>query len=224
MSNVRVSLYDAVGVDSEKSTWFIGHVGMSLDEVDFTKGTPLQLRMVDMGPPLGTPESSTPEKVDVVGTAKLSSDEVSMINTFICEVIYEYKSLKPGRMDQYVVRPHFVQGNDDFSARRFSCAGFVFECYLQLEIRLVDTDALLLVDQEKLELVYPLLPRILVNREWRDHVGLAEDGPWPVLLPGYLFHSLNRDAEAIRQVPYKPQAGDECFPRRETEQPAKADS
>jgi hypothetical protein len=222
-SDGKVRAYDAVGVDSDSSKWFIRHVGMSLEEVVFAKGRPLQLRMVDMGPPLGTPESACPKNVDVVGVANLSSDDASIINTFICEQIEEYKSLKSRRKDQYVVCPHFVKGDSGVSARRYSCAGFVFECYLDLGIILVDLDALPLVDDSTLETAYPVLPLILKDPVWRIHVGLIDDGPWPVLLPGYLFHSLSRGSDQIRQTAYQPQPGDECFPRLETAPPTKAE-
>jgi len=219
-SDGNVGVYDAVGIDSEKGKWFIRHVGMSLEEVDFVKGKPLQLRMVDMGPPLGLPESASPQNVDVVGNANLSSDDASIINTFICEQIEEYKSLKSGRKEQYVVLPHFVKSDSRVSARRYSCAGFVFECYMDLGITLVDVDALPNVDESILSIVYPLLPRILKDREWRLHVGLAEDGPWQVLLPGYLFHSLSRGADQIRQATYQPKPGDKCFPIIESTDPS----
>jgi hypothetical protein len=224
ISDGKIGVYGAVGVDSASSKWFIRHVGMSLEEADFANGKPLQLRMVDMGPPLGTPESSSPENVDVVGTATLTSDDASIINTFICEQIDEYKSLKTTRKKQYVVCPHFVKGDGLVSARRYSCAGFVFECYFDLGISLVDIDALPHVDESTLAMVYPLLPRILEDPEWRLDVGLAEDGPWPVLLPGYLFHSLNRGADRIRQAPYQPSPGDECFPRLESIDPSDANA
>jgi hypothetical protein len=221
--NGKVGVYDAVGIDSEKSKWFIRHVGMSLEEVDFAKGKQLQLRMVDMGPPLGPPELAGLMNVDVIGNANLSSDDISIINSFICEQIEEYKSLKSGRKGQYVVLPHFVKGDGDVSARRYSCAGFVFECYLDLGIILVDVDALPPVDESILSIVYPFLPRILEVHELRLHYGLSEDGPWPVLLPGYLFHSLSRGSDQIRQAAYQPQPGDECFPRLETAPPTKAE-
>ncbi len=223
-SNGKVGVYDAVGIDSENSKWFIRHVGMSLDELDFTRGQELKLRMVDMEPPLVAPESSNPKQVDVVGTATLSSDDASIINTFICEQLEEYKSLKTAPHEQYIVHPHYVKGNQAVSARRYSCAGFVYECYLDTDITLVDVDALPLVDEKTLSLVYPLLPRVLANPKLRAMAGLGSDGPWPVLLPGYLFHSLSRGADQIRQAAYQPQLGDECFPRLETSNRTKAES
>jgi len=221
-SDGNVGVYDAVGIDSEKGKWFIRHVGMSLDEVDFARGRSLQLRMVHMGPPLVAPESSSPKNVDVVGSANLSSDDVSIINTFICEQIEEYESLKVGRKDQYVVHPHFVKGDGDVAAKRYSCAGFVFECYLDIGITLVEIDSLPLIEESILSLVYPLLPRVLADTDWRKQVGLAEDGPWPILLPGYIFHSLNRGVDRLRQLAYQPKPGDECFPRLDSKGPSNA--
>lgn len=223
-SNGKVGFYDAVGIDSDKSKWFIRHVGMSLEQVDFAQGKLLQLRMVDMEPPLVDPASSKTKQVDVVGTATLSSDDVSIMNTFICEQLEEYESLKTASHEQYIVHPHYVKGDGTISARRYSCAGFVYECYLDTGLTLVDVNALPPVDEKTLILVYPILPRILSNPKLRASVGLAANGPWPVLLPGYLFHSLSRGADHIRQAAYQPKPGDECFPRLESAQPTKAKS
>ena len=217
-SSGKVGVYDAVGIDSEQAKWFVRHVGLSLEELEFTRGQDLKLRMVDMEPPLVAPESSNPKQVDVVGTATLSSDDTSIINTFICEQLDEYESLKTAPHEQYVVHPHFVKGNQAVSARRYSCAGFVHECYLDIDITLVDVGSLPLIGAETLAVVYPHLLRVLANPRLRAMAGLGSDGPWPVLLPGYLFHSLSRGADQIRQVAYQPQSGDECFPRLETAQ------
>jgi hypothetical protein len=42
-------------------------------------------------------------------------------------------------------------------------------------------------------------------------LGLRGPGPWPVMLCGYLFHAVKRDAAAIRRSPYTPRPGDEVF-------------
>jgi hypothetical protein len=224
MSNGKVRVYDAVGIDSESSKWFIRHVGMSLEEVDFAEGKPLQLRMVDMGPPLVGPSESKPKAIDVVGGAALSADDASIVNTFICEQINEYESLNAAPQKQYVVHPHFVNGDGVVSARRYSCAGFVYECYLDVGITLVELESLPMIDEKTLTLAYPLLPRILASPQLREMVGLTDESPWPVLLPGYLFHSLNRTPDEIRRAPYQTHPGDKCFPRREPGQSANADA
>ncbi|MBL8888646.1 MAG: hypothetical protein JNL67_01625 [Planctomycetaceae bacterium] len=190
---------------------------MSLEERVFSKGDAIALRMVDMQPPLIAPESAEPTPVDVVGTANLSADDASIINTFICEQIEEYESLKTAPLKQYHVHPHFIKGNGEMSARRYSCAGFVFEAYLDVGLTLVDVSSLPGVALDSLKLAYPDdLHPVLDNPKLRSRAGLSGDGPWPVLLPGYLFHSLSRDASLIRQSPYEAQTGDECFPRRES--------
>jgi len=224
ISNGRVRLYDAVGVDSEKCDWFVRHVGLSLDEVKFAKGESLQVRMVDMGPPLVDPKTSESKSVDVVGTAELSADDASIIATFICEQQYEYESLKANKFDQYYVFPHFVERVSKDTVRRYSCAGFVYECYKDVDITLVDIMTVPSVSIEPLKMAFPDQQRNLDRPERRKKFGLTEDGPWPVLLPGYLFHSLNRDADEIRRAPYQVKPGDECFPRRESAELAKVDT
>ena len=170
--------------------------------------------MVDMKPPLITPETAEPSPVDVVGTASLSADDASIINTFICEQSEEYESQKTAWLKQYHVHPHFIRGNGEMSARRYSCAGFVFEAYLDVGLTLVDVSSLPEVELDSLKLAYPdELHPLLDNLKQRSKTGLSGDGPWPVLLPGYLFHSLNREPDEIRHTPYQPKRGDECFPR-----------
>lgn len=222
-SNGKVRVYDAVGVDSEQCKWFIRHVGLSLDDMMFTKGNSLSVRIVDMGPPLASLDSAKPTSVDVVGTADLSADDVSAIYTFICEQLNEYQSLNGKKLDQYYVHPHLVKGDGEASANRYSCAGFVYECYLDIGITLVDLSSVPAVTAEPLKLAFPDQRRNLDRPERRGLVGLSGEGPWPVLLPGYLFHSLSRGSDQIRQAAYQPQPGDECFPRLETARPAKAE-
>lgn len=223
-SKGKVGVYDIVGIDSEHCDWFIRHVGMSLDEMMFTKGNPLSVRIVDMGPPLASLDSAKPTSVDVVGTADLSADDVSAIYAFICEQLNEYQSLQVKKRAQYYVYPHFVKGDGKTSANRYSCAGFVYECYLNIGITLVDLASVPTVTAEPLKLAFPDQRRNLDRPERREMAGLSGEGPWPVLLPGYLFHSLGRGSDQIRQAAYQPKPGDECFPRRETEQPATAES
>jgi hypothetical protein len=45
---------------------------------------------------------------------------------------------------------------------------------------------------------------LLDRSEFRESFGLEGDGGWPVLLCGYLFHALDREADVIRREPYTP--------------------
>jgi hypothetical protein len=50
-----------------------------------------------------------------------------------------------------------------------------------------------------------------------DTLGLKGAGPWPVLLCGYLFHSLARTADEIREQPYSPTIDDRFFTHEDQE-------
>ena len=89
--------------------------------------------------------------------------------------------------------------------RRFSCTGLAVECYLSVDIRLVNIDHLPPVDVETLIPAYGSIVKDQRLRE-RLKIGLDGSGPWPVLLPGYLFHSLARHESEIRTEPYSPQS------------------
>ena len=95
--------------------------------------------------------------------------------------------------------------------RRFSCVGFVIEAYRAAGIDLLITDEndLPLISYQELRRVYPLLGRLATNR--RKQFGIVGDGPFRIVLPGYLFHSLTRTYGVIRRKPYKPRSGDEQF-------------
>lgn len=48
----------------------------------------------------------------------------------------------------------------------------------------------------------------------RETYGIPGDGPWPVVLAGYVINSLDRSEEDIRRDPHAARAGDEYFPSR----------
>jgi hypothetical protein len=115
--------------------------------------------------------------------------------------------VQPAAVDKKTGNPRFW---------RFSCVGLVLECYRHgAKINLLDWES-------------PRFPRIHL-RDFKDaygedmilaprnlaKVGLSGQGPWPIALPGYLFHALhNRTAAAIRsEPPYLPTSTNETrFP------------
>src|SRR6185437_15528756 len=109
--------------------------------------------------------------------------------------------------------------------QRFSCGGFVIEAYRFAGIDLLTTDAGSLppVGVELLRLAYPDQHRTLDNPRLRTSLGLEGDGPWPIVLSGYLLHSLARAEAGIRSGPYHPQPGDEYFPARPPHPPGQED-
>jgi hypothetical protein len=208
-----VRQFDAVGTHSAHFDRFVCHVGLALDDVFVNAGESFDVRTIDMEPPLPPQDPANVMRMDVFGAADLTQDDRAMIRAFIDGVRNEYAvndALEPS--DQYCVQPHFVEAHPDESVRRFSCAGFVYECYRELGIVLVDLDRVPCVGVELLKLAYPRFARSLDSSAFRKRIGLSDGGPWPVLLPGYLFHSLKRGPTICRSGPYQANSGDELFP------------
>lgn len=81
---------------------------------------------------------------------------------------------------------------------KFSCAGFVERCYRDVGgIQLVvDEECLPLVELDMLKRIWPdefnnprLNNPIVQTRVLRSY-GLEDNGPWPILMPAYLFHAI----------------------------------
>ena len=111
--------------------------------------------------------------------------------------------------------PHakpFTEEDGRYARMRFSCAGFVLEAYRKARIRFLDSKALPPVDKEIIRSCYPLQIRLMEDGKISpEDLGLEGAGPWPVLLCGYLFHALNRDAGTVRSGPYVPSIADSRF-------------
>ncbi len=217
-STLSLSLFDVVGQDGAE-LGFIGHAGLaeSTGSENATK-----IPVLDMGPPLHGHGASGHVKADVVGSAALTDDEVQKIRTFVDRHANEHlvfsqfsrSELIQASAQMYCIRPHVspLYENDGRYARtRFSCAGFVLEAYNKARIRLLDVNALPMVEMAVLALAYPQTRLIGSGRISADALGLGGSGPWPVLLCGYLFHALNRDVDVIRHQTYAPSAADRYF-------------
>lgn len=80
--------------------------------------------------------------------------------------------------------------------RRFSCVGLVARCYAEgADISLIDELQLPRVTKETIKSVWNAGPLAMAS------VGVMGDGPWQILLPGYLFHSLERSDARVPFVP-----------------------
>ena len=221
-----LSRYDVVGEDGAVPMC-VRHVGLaSNDGSDVRKGDDVAVH--HMGPP---PARDGTVSVDVVGTATLTVDNVNDIKTYVDEHLGECGSqerlqkIDPRRT--YVIRPYSkpLKGkNGTTVCMRFSCAGFILEAYRIAGIILLDTDEENLppVERSTLEKIYPELSEswfVEWNREYEwglNENEANEEGKepsWPVVLPGYIFHALNRDVTEIRREVYKARLGDEAFPR-----------
>ncbi|HLJ95889.1 MAG TPA: hypothetical protein VKU02_22125 [Gemmataceae bacterium] len=98
----------------------------------------------------------------------------------------------------------------------FSCAGFAVWCFekatgTQL---LVDDDALPPVPLEAILEPYELdsLETQHLLQELQK-MNLSHPGPWKIVLPGYLIHSLSRPTTQVHNVPYTPAIDDAYYPK-----------
>ena len=214
---VDVSPYDVLGLDVPDVPSFIGHVclaaearvGLSADD---------QLRVTDMQPPMV--QARGPVQVHAHGIVPLTPREAGVIQEFIDRTENEYQSTNLGGFHQYAVLPHCVCVTDENGmvvARKYSCGGFVLEAYRFAGIDLLDTEGTSLppVSLEILHQAYSheLQRHVLDTPRLRERfLGLTGDGPWPIVLPGYLLNALSRIETEIRAGTYRARPGDEYFP------------
>lgn len=59
----------------------------------------------------------------------------------------------------------------------------------------------------------PVLLAALNDPAKRVQIGIGNGTSWPIIMVGYLLHSLSRERDAIRLTPNRPIAGEEYFPR-----------
>ncbi len=92
----------------------------------------------------------------------------------------------------------------------------MIEAYGFAGVRLIETnlDSLPRVDLETLKTQFPHVATHLSQPNFRERLGIAGDGPWPVVLAGYVLGALNRSETEIRASRYQPMGGDEYFPSR----------
>ncbi len=218
-SDIRLALYDVVGEDGDIAT-FIKHVGLAGST---GKHSADRVPVVDMAPPLHGQNEHGHMKAAVVGKAELTDDERRKIVTFVNRHTNEHEAFRQlGGLSllhafprMYIVYPHmkpFYEEDERYARMRFSCAGFVLEAYKKARIGLLDPEVLPPVEMDTVQSCYPDLVRLAeTGRICSEDFGLEGPGPWPVLLCGYLFHALNRDAAAVRSEPYAPKIEDRCF-------------
>ncbi len=212
---MSIRKYDVAGRDSTSAQDFVRHVGLSAEEHAELRAAD-EIPLVHMQPPLD--RSGRPIPVHSFGTAGLTYEEIRQVGVFVDELASEYEARKVrAAARQFIVSPHVNDktGPDGTVIfRQFSCAGFVIEAYREAAIDLLSTApaALPSVSLETLERAYPEQARELESPMVRERVGLRGDGPWPVVLPGYVLNALARSESEIRAARYTSLAGDEFFP------------
>lgn len=217
-TTLSLNLLDVVGQDGAE-TGFIGHAGLAKSSGSQDAAN---VPVFDMGPPLHGNEIAGGVRVDVVGSAVLTDDEARKIKTFVDRHANEHAIFSQFNLGQlmraapqmYCVHPHvspLFEDDGRYVRMRFSCAGFVLEAYKRARIQLLDVDGLPMADMAIIAAAYPQTQFIESGRISAEALGLGGDGPWPVLLCGYLFQALNRQADVIRRAIYKPDIMDRYF-------------
>lgn len=211
-----VRKFDVVGQDSDGTAEFIRHVGLASEGKD-PIGTPSIVPMVHMSPPLLREAVSEP--ISSIGTAGLTVDEVRQIEVFVDEQLLEYEAAKTSPFKQYVIAPHVKEpGSQDGTiiCRRYNCAGFVIEAYRSVGVEFIQTapSSLPPVALSTLTIQYPDQVTFLEKPKNRERFGIPGEGPWPVVMAGYVVNALDRPEVDIRAIPYLPVPGDEFFPSR----------
>lgn len=148
--------------------------------------------------------------LQTVATAELTADEILQIQVFSDELWLEYEAENARPERQYIICPHASDPDEQFRFRRFNCAGFAVEADRVAGIDLVhfDEKSLPTVSVTTLIQAYPKHARRLDNRVLREAYGRCGDGPWPVLLAGYVINAMARETTAIRESPYRARVGD----------------
>ncbi len=157
--------------------------------------------------------------ISVIGAAGLTDDHVRQIEVFVDEQLLELEAARTSRRDQYIIAPHVKERKSDDGTNichRYNCAGFVVEAYRSVGVEFIQTAPSLLppVALSTLTDQYPDQVTFLKKPENRERFGIPGEGPWPVMLAGYVVNALDRSVVDIRKRPYLPVPGDEFFPSR----------
>ncbi|MCH8150102.1 MAG: hypothetical protein IH987_19335 [Planctomycetes bacterium] len=202
------SEFSVVGSFADNPEAFVSHAAMLKDFVEL----PAQAAVAvwHMGPPLVAGERLSSEaserareiQAEIVGDIALSIPERNKMKNWIAKVDKQRRPRPP--FQQYVIQPPMKWERSEKGRKlyqRFSCAGFVIECFVAAGINLIDSASLPAVDEQLLSAAYPVLVRIEQTTpeaqakfgfKGRGDLGLVDEGPWPIVLAGYLFHSLQR--------------------------------
>jgi hypothetical protein len=216
---ISLKEFDVVGRDGDEPG-FVAHTGLA--ESAGLHGCE-KVPVIDMAPPLHGNGAANQVTAHVVGTADLTHDELQKIRTFVDRHANEHLAFQQFRgrrllnavPQMYCILPHsrpYNEADGRYCRTLFSCAGFVLEAYRFARIALLLAAPIPSVDLAILRLAYPVQFRLIDRGPLRlEDLGLEGPGPWPVLLCGYLFHGLNRDADSIRRQPYQPGPDDWYF-------------
>ena len=202
-----LSRYDVVGNYQVSGSRIVTHVGLLNSENQFIENE-ADVNAVHMKPPFIQGDAI---RAHLAGRIPLTNDEIKQISDWIERNADEYGACKASAHSQYIIHPaqeEVVDCNTGVRRyTRYSCAGFVIDAYRVADVELLHTAAQALpeVDRGAIISAYDIDPKLL------SRFGLHGDGPWRIVLAGYILHALDRTADEIRRGPYHAQLGDESF-------------
>lgn len=208
-SSTSCSRFTIIGTYAEDFVGFLKHAALlknpasvSLDDsVDvWHTGPPIV-----SGPEAEAQFGGMQTVAHTIADCKLRPSECDAIVNFLASVDKYHRTASVLPLQQYVIVPHhqWVVASETSRriCRRFSCAGFVIEAFVSAGIQLIDVDNLPLASREEVEFAFPDFRRLeeastriqeRVGFHGMEDFGITGDGPWPIALPGYLFHACDR--------------------------------
>jgi hypothetical protein len=210
----RIPRFSVVGqyVNSPRSR-FVQHVALLRFDEELDYGRP-EIRVWHMGPPLvaGAISSASSGEATctshLTGLVELNAREIEGIETWLADVDKEDRPLgRAALLRQYTVHPpvFWVTAENGVRLyRRFSCAGFVLDGYRSIGINLIDDSGAHSLPSVDLQTIADAYGGNVRNEHLRERLGIPGNGPWRILLTGYLMHSLNRSDDEIRMFPHVP--------------------
>ena len=226
---VDLALYDVIGFDSPQQPECLGHIALVARASSVSHSESTRIRLTHMIPPFR--EDALWGLGNACGSAELNDQETRLIGAFVLQIQSELDAEAQRRrltntwndsekhrfrVDQYTICPSVRRPDEHRPYHQFSCAGFVHEAYSEAGISLVNAHESSLPEcsMESLRFTYADMSSQLDDAAFRADKGLEGEGPWPIMLPGYILNSMRRSREDILSNAYDAQAGDEYFPSR----------
>jgi len=221
-SETQVTKYDVGGTDGAKAQFICHLLLCDVDALTNVSRHTREMPAVHMGPPLKRSEAV----IDVIATADLDSDGIGagerrQIKAFIDDLFLERRAQeerlallkqRSHPKAEYTIHPAAREPDAAVPFWRFNCAGFVLRAYSEANIELISEADVPIATLDDLKAAYPWASKRLDDQQFREEMGIGSGDGWPVIMPGYVIHSLSRSAKLVRQSPYAPTAGDKFFP------------
>ncbi len=220
--------YVIIGTYSFLGPTFVGHLALLSKDAILPNVGPIDVW--HSGPPIvAGPRTKSGAganlrtSADLISDIRLTSEERNAMKNWRAKVDKERRPLQP--FQQYIIDPPIKWVMSELGRplrRRFSCVGFVIDCYASAGIRVLGpTGALPAVSEISVAAAYPDLirieqsgPRVRARYGYkgREDLGLIGPGPWRIALAGYVFHALFRaTAERPRPREHVPASEAEAY-------------